>query len=147
MTDWPDIKEGPCPHRQADGYDCLLRRIMSSVGPSICAFVNPKMWRDACDRFYRMCSLRDIAPGLWGEEGRDFCCHIWQLLFLKCAEGGGGHLQGAFDIRIYPNDGKDVWRNYYRVRFTYCPFCGKKARPSPEQLRRSWEALKEETRR
>jgi len=137
---WVDLKEGPCPHRQSDERDCLFRPIISRGGPSICAYSGPQNWRDHCERFYRMCAVRDIAPGLWGgEEGIDFCCQSFRLMFLKCAEPGGGHMQGAFDIRIYPNDGKDVWRNYARVRFSFCPFCGAVPKPSADDLRRMWD--------
>ena len=95
-------------------------------------FLNPEAWKK-CPRFFRMCALRDLAPNLWEKEGCGFCCREWQHLFLLCAEDSGC-LRGAFDIRRYPNDGKNVWRNYRRARFTYCPFCGAEARPSPETL-------------
>lgn len=141
-TDWTKVEKGPCPHMQTAELTCLFQRAMSHTGPACCFFVNPKMWRH-CSLFYRMCAIRHIAPGLWaGTEGVDFCCQSWRLLFLQCAEPGGGHLQGAFDIRRYPNDGKDVWRNFERVRFKFCPFCGAEARPSPDELRQMWEDYK-----
>jgi hypothetical protein len=50
-----------------------------------------------------------------------------------------GFVMGAFDICIRPNDGKTVWRNFERVRFEFCPFCGHHAIPSPEKLRKMWD--------
>jgi transcriptional regulator with XRE-family HTH domain len=91
-----------------------------------------------CQRFYHVAEIKDIAPGLW--EG-DYCCRDWAVMFINCAEDTGYNL-GAFDLRHIVSDGKDVWRNYYRVRFKHCPFCGEEALPSPETLRTIWEGYK-----
>lgn len=68
-----------------------------------------------------MASLKEVFPQMWEQEPP--CCEEYRLLFLQCAEESG-YLAGALDIRIHPNDGKDVWRNYRRVRMRFCPFCG-----------------------
>ena len=71
-SDWIDIEDGPCPHRQSDEFSCLFHPIMSRMGPLVCGFHSPQSWRDHCVRFYRMCEIRDIAPNLWGgTEGVD----------------------------------------------------------------------------
>lgn len=111
--DYP--RTGPCPHRQADGYDCLYH---SARGPVVCNMMDMEQIR-RCPRYYRMCELHKDRPELWGQA----CCTDYQFLMLKCAEASG-FAAGCVDIRIYPNDGKDVWRNYERVKFQYCPFCG-----------------------
>jgi hypothetical protein len=69
-----------------------------------------------------MATLRDNFPLFWGDK---VCCESWRQLFLACAEEDG-YMAGALDVRKYPNDGKDVWRNYERVRVSFCPFCGAK---------------------
>lgn len=112
------LESGPCPHRQADGYDCLYR---SARGPVVCNVIDADSIR-RCPRFYRMCGLRDLMPELWTG---DVCCTEYRLLMLRCAEESG-FAAGCVDVRIYPNDGKDVWRNYERVRLQFCPYCGAK---------------------
>jgi hypothetical protein len=77
---------------------------------------------EICRRFYREAELAHIKP-------REFCCLRLEMLFHECAEESG-FMAGAFDFRIYPNDGKDAWRNYYRTRFKFCPFCGKEQAPA-----------------
>jgi hypothetical protein len=129
---------------QGEDHSCLWHRAIDSRGPATCVFVNPGIHRE-CRLWYRMCELHDLAPNLWGKIGEDFCCHEWQRLFLRCAEDSG-HRQGAFDVIVHPNDGKVVWRNFERLRFTYCLFCGREVRPSPEDLRANWEALEADNR-
>lgn len=124
---------GPCPYMQDEGVTC---RGNPAKGPIICNMLNHTSWK-SCQFYYRMAELKDLAPNLWHQKPgpNTFCCYEWKYLFLDCAEASG-FLAGALDIRIYPNDGKDVWRNYRRARFELCPFCGNKTYPSPEMLRK-----------
>ena len=137
--DWMHISETPgnmCPHMQQGGrLDCMFNSIS---GPSVCNVQATAQWHDCLGgddrrcgaRFYRMCGLRDLLPDLWD---KDCCCHEWRMLMLHCAEDTG-YVAGGIDIRMYPNDGKDVWRNYMRVRLSFCPFCGADLRPLVERL-------------
>ena len=115
-SDWADTKEGPCPHKQGENWTCDWHR---AFGPIICNLVDMELGAKTCRRFYRMCELRELMPELWGQP----CCIEWAVLMLNCAEEDG-HMAGVVDVRIYPNDGKNVWRNYKRVRLRHCPFCG-----------------------
>lgn len=108
-----------CPHKLDDKRDCLGRDVSRGMNATaICNVVGAEeTLGKICPRFYRESELAEIAP-------RQFCCEEMRYLFHRCVEETGC-LAGSFDIRIYPNDGKDVWRNYERIRFRFCPFCGK----------------------
>lgn len=116
-------KTGPCPHKHGEDFDCWYQR---ARGPVVCNMMSMDQVR-RCPRYYRMAELHDAFPWLWRTGGT--CCMDLRLLLLKCAESGG-YMAGAIDARIYPNDGKDVWRNYERFRLQFCPFCGAK-QPDP----------------
>jgi hypothetical protein len=113
-----EVETGPCPHKQNEKSTCTG---YPANGPIICNMISMDQVQE-CDKYYRMCELRDHYPQLWTKE---VCCEEWRYMMLRCAEAGGS-LSGACDLRVYPNDGKDVWRNYYRVWFRHCPFCGQK---------------------
>lgn len=106
---------GPCQHKQDERHDCIWR---TANGPVVCNMLHMDQIR-RCPRYYRMCELHKAHPELWGET----CCPDYRQLMLKCAEESG-FAAGCVDVRIYPNDGKDVWRNYMRVKVRFCPYCG-----------------------
>jgi hypothetical protein len=114
-----DLKTGPCPFKQTDRHDCYFHL---ATGPVLCNWKDFGAIRRTCHRYYRMAELHDLMPELWSG---DTCCSEYRHLMLRCAESGG-FAAGCIDARRYPNDGKDVWRNYLRVRLAYCPFCGAK---------------------
>jgi hypothetical protein len=107
-----------CQYKRTETTDCLGRDVSRGENATaICNCVMDDFARDKiCRRFFREAELVDIRPKL-------FCCEDLRQLFHQCVEASGC-LAGSFDIRKYPNDGKDVWRNYERVRFRFCPFCG-----------------------
>jgi len=108
-------EHGDCPFKRDENTSCTGHR---TNGPIVCNLVVDDFRRgNMCSRFYREAALNDIKPD-------QFCCPPMDYLFHDCAEDSG-YLAGAFDLRKYPNDGKDVWRNYSRIKFSYCPFCGK----------------------
>lgn len=105
-----------CPYKRTEKTNCLGRDVSCGMNATaVCNFLEERHWQ-VCGRYYREASLAEIKPKL-------FCCMEMQQLFHECAEDSGC-LAGSFDIRLYPNDGKDMWRNYRRIRFIYCPFCG-----------------------
>lgn len=111
----------PCPYKRTETTDCLGRDVSRGINATaVCNFTEERHWQ-VCGRYYREAELVDIKPEV-------FCCWGMEQLFHECAEDSGC-LAGSFDIRKYPNDGKDVWRNYSRTRFTYCPFCGTRLVP------------------
>lgn len=106
-------KANVCPYKLDERTDCYGH---SAKGLAICNFViEDDRRRKECKRFDRVAELQKNAPT---------CCQGLQILYYRCAEEIGS-FTGSFDIRKYPNDGKDVWRNYERVKFLFCPFCGK----------------------
>lgn len=107
-----------CKYKRSEITDCLGRDVSRGINATaICnAVIADDQRNDICRRFYREEELAEIRPKL-------FCCEDMRQLFHQCVEETGC-LAGSFDIRRYPNDGKDVWRNYERVRFLFCPFCG-----------------------
>lgn len=115
----PSSKDGTCPFKRNPKTNCCG---YPARGPIVCNFIDQKgdgsIWANHCQRYWREASLQDIKPV-------SFCCPQMENLFHDSAEGSG-YMAGGFDIRKYPNDGKDVWRNYVRTRFVYCPFCGSK---------------------
>ncbi len=111
--DFPTL--GPFPHKQSERTDCWGGAVRGLV---VCNVLNIERIR-ACPRYYRMATLHADMPELWGTV----CCDDYRALMLRCAEADG-FMAGAIDVRRYPNDGKDVWRNYERVRLAFCPFCG-----------------------
>lgn len=113
-----------CPYRRDEKHSCRGSYIGSGVAAtSICNFGERSY--TGCNRFYREAALADIKP-------ETFCCPEMENLFHDCAESDG-YMAGGFDLRIYPNDGKDVWRNYQRVKFRVCPFCGTRLIPETEK--------------
>lgn len=109
----------PCPYKRSPTADCLGRDVSHGANATaICNFGDADVISKNCDRFFREAALAEILPAF-------FCCLDLQQLFHRCAEEVGC-LAGSFDVRRYPNDGKDVWRNYERIRFNFCPFCGTK---------------------
>src|ERR1700758_2303527 len=105
-----------CPYKRTNTTDCLGRDVSRGINATaICNFAVEGL-EEVCPRYYREAELAHIRPKL-------FCCAEMQQLFHECAEDSGC-FAGSFDIRKYPNDGKDVWRNYARVKFVHCPFCG-----------------------
>lgn len=115
-----------CQHKQGIGYTCRFNR---ADGPIVCNLALPKedSGQRGCNLYWRMCSLHDVMPELWTD---DVCCYEWRSLMLNCVEVDGFAV-GAVDIEIVPNDGKMVWRNFDRVIFKFCPFCGQSPRPNP----------------
>lgn len=112
----PPSSDGTCPFKRSADTDCQGRFVK---GPVVCQWSGESGDRDrrhSCNRFYREAALKPITPGA-------FCCRPFEDLFHDCAEEGGFHV-GCFDLVIYPNDGKDVWRNRSRQQFRFCPFCG-----------------------
>lgn len=103
-----------CPYKRDAHHSCYGNHVS---GPSICNCIGVKVHQE-CHRFFRVATLEDIKP-------EKFCCVMMETLFMECAEPDG-FAAGCFDIRKYPNDGKDVWRNYSRTQFMFCPFCGAK---------------------
>lgn len=104
---------GVCPYKLDKQIDCYG---YSAKGAVICNFlIDNDRRRKECHRFDRVAELQKNTPT---------CCQELQIFHYRCAEEIGS-LAGSFDIRKYPNDGKDVWRNYERVKFLFCPFCGK----------------------
>lgn len=132
--DWMVLSEtagNVCPHLQRNGkLTCLFH---SARGPLVCNMLADETSGDKIGEgrrcgnlFDRMCGVHDLMPELWADaagESSSLCCEEWRMLMLKCVEESG-YMAGGVDIRIYPNDGKDVWRNYYRTRFRFCPYCG-----------------------
>ncbi len=110
-----DPSHGPCPHKQSDRTDCLGN---AQLGPVGCNVLNMDTTR-SCPRYYRMAALHEHMPKLWSTV----CCEDYRALMLHCAEADG-FMAGVIDVRRYPHDGKDVWRNYERVHIQYYPFCG-----------------------
>lgn len=101
-----------CPYKFNESVDCCG---YSARGTVICNVAADDNFRAKhCQRFYRIVELNSLKPS---------CCEDLRFLFNRCAEDGGS-LVGSFDIRKYPNDGKEVWRNYERIKFEFCPFCG-----------------------
>lgn len=124
--DWDAVRhiEKDCHCKQAPDRDCLNQYVGNQ--PFICHLVMSGFRRGGeCRRYYRAVTLQEHFPELWGRVGvaGGVCCEELRSLLLECAEDEG-HAEGAVDIRIYPNDGKEVWRNYRRVRFRFCPYCG-----------------------
>ena len=120
MTDVLSLPDDhmPCPLKQTEDCDCQFH---SARGPVIC---NGE-WRfvkDHCPLWGHMATLRDLVPELWTGE---VCCPDFRVLMLRCAESDG-YMRGAIDIRYQNSDGKNVWRNFYRLKLAYCPFCGAK---------------------
>lgn len=107
-----------CPYKQSETYDCCFG---TARGPVICngSIGNIK---EFCPRWARMADLADLMPELWTGE---VCCASYRFLLLRCAEDTG-HMAGAMDLLVYPNDGKHVWRNFVRLKMAYCPYCGAK---------------------
>lgn len=114
--------------------DCYGNYTLSHGMPAICHTVseNDTFQLKNCHRYYRSAELKRNFPELWQDAG--VCCQDLKRLLLECAEDSG-YLKGALDIRKYPNDGKDVWRNYKRVKLAYCPFCG------ASQQDKSWSGV------
>src|SRR3712207_668708 len=104
-------QHGPCPHKQSAGTDCWGQ---AARGPVVCNVLNIDSIR-ACPRYYRMASLHRSMPEVWGT----ICCEDYRALMLRCAEADG-FMAGAIDVRRYPNDGRDVWRNDERVHLQFC---------------------------
>lgn len=108
----------PCPYKQSETHDCWFQQARGLV---ICngSVGNIKAF---CPRWARMADLADLMPELWTGE---ICCDSYRFLMLRCAEDDG-HMAGAVDMLVYPNDGKQVWRNFVRLKMAYCPYCGQK---------------------
>lgn len=120
----PIVSPDGCPYKRDPNHSCRGSWVGSGMAAtSICnhlateRFPNP--WRD-CSNYYRQADLHDLKERT---DLTDFCCGEMESLFHQCVEESG-YMAGGFDLRIYPNDGKDVWRNYARTRFRFCPFCG-----------------------
>lgn len=116
-----------CQFKRDECTSCIGNDVSRGImATAICNFDMTDMRRgEECRRFYREAALIQIAP-------RQFCCESMRHLFHDSAEESG-YLAGAFDIRRLPNDGKDVWRNYRRIKFDFCPFCGKSQNPAKER--------------
>lgn len=124
---WVAVQPGrTCPYKRDEKHDCLGRWVGSGIAATaICNMLHKgDEWDDprsretregGCSRWYREAALADIAP-------EKFCCAEMEQLFHECAEADG-YMAGGFDLRKYPNDSKDVWRNYERIKFRFCPFC------------------------
>lgn len=104
----------PCQYKLTQSTDCCGCYIKPD---SICNVVFNDEQRS------RFCRRYDRIGELDRSEHKPSCCFEFEALYYKCAEDSGS-MKGCFDIRKYPNDGKDVWRNYERVSFLFCPFCG-----------------------
>lgn len=112
--------DGTCPFKRGDNHDCVGGYLGGMNATAICNWVgeHADKERGRCSRYYYEAALHDIKPA-------EFCCKQMENIFHECVENSG-YMAGGFDLLKQVNDRQMVWRNYERVKFTFCPFCGKR---------------------
>lgn len=116
----PTSTDGTCPFKRDAEHDCTGGRVTGHNAMVICNWVGKTADEDRrrCSRFYAEAALAEIKP-------EKFCCKQMENVWHECAETSG-FMAGGFDLLKQVNDRIFVWRNFERVQFTFCPFCGER---------------------